>query len=121
MAKPYKRKDSRFWWIAPSINGTVVPQSSKTTDYQEASDMLRRLEGRAAEGLITPQTLRTLFSELAEDLLRDYRNKDRRTHVDLKRRLDKHILPRIGAHKASTINGGTLAEYISRRKEEKAA
>ena len=33
MAKPYKRKGSRFWWIAPVINGQQAHQSTKTEDY----------------------------------------------------------------------------------------
>ncbi len=33
MAKPYKRKGSRFRWIAPVINGQQAHQSTKTEDY----------------------------------------------------------------------------------------
>lgn len=115
MAKPYKRGDSRFWWIAPVINGVQVPQSTKTTDYQDALDMLRRLEGRIAEGQLTPASTRVLFGDLADDLLRDYRVKNRRSLADLKRRLDKHILPLLGSFRASSITAGTIAEYIERR------
>jgi integrase len=119
MAKPYARKDSRFWWISPTINGVPIPQSTKTTDYQDALDMLRRLEGRIADGQLTPQMNRVLFSDLADDLLRDYRVKHRRSLPDLKRRLDKHILPLLGAFRASSITAGTVAEYIERRQAER--
>ena len=59
MAKPYRRRDSGFWWIAPVIDGVQKPQSAKTDDYQEALNLLRRLEGKIADGLITTQTART--------------------------------------------------------------
>lgn len=121
MARPYKRRDSQFWWISPTVNGIQIPQSSKTTDYQDALDMLRRLEGRIADGQLTPQAHRVLFADLADDLMRDYRVKNRSTIADTKRRLDKHILPLLGSFRASSINASTIAEYIERRQGQKAA
>ena len=69
VAKPHKRKGSRFWWIAPVINGQQAHQSTKTEDYTEAREKLNSLEGKAADGIpITTRTNRALFRELAEDL-----------------------------------------------------
>lgn len=115
MAKPFKRRDSRYFWIAPVIDGVQQPQSTKTTDYQEALEMLRRLEGRIVDGLITVQTNRATFNELAELVKRDYKIKGRRSKDDLVRRLDKHITPALGNLRASSINGATISEYIERR------
>ncbi len=118
MAKPYKRQDSAYWWISPRINGVSCPQSSKTTDYQEAAAELRRLEGKITEGLITPASMKTLFSDLAVDLERDYRIKERRSIKDLQRRLKLHILPVLGELKANAINSATIAEYIEGRQQK---
>src|SRR5688572_26578794 len=121
MAKPYRRKDSRYWWISPWIEGRQVPQSSGTTDYFQAWDRLRTLEGKIAEGVpITPQTGRVLFRDLAKDLETDYENKNLVTLVDLKRRLKKHINPAIGHLRVDQIKPSVLRDYIKLRKEQKA-
>lgn len=83
--------------------------------------MLRRLEGRIADGQLTPASTRVLFSDLADDLKLDYRVKNRRSIADMERRLDKHILPLLGSFRTSSINASTIAEYIERRQAEKAA
>lgn len=121
MAKPYRRRDSRFWWIAPVVDGRQRPQSAQTTDYQEALDLIRRLEGKIADGLITTQTTKTLFSDLAATLKRDYKIKQRGSEADLIRRIDKHVTPFLGHLKAATINAATIAQYVESRLAEKAA
>jgi integrase len=121
MAKPFRRKGSKNWYIAPVVNGVQMMQSAKTTDYQEALDLLRRLEGKIVDGLITPQTNKALFSELSALVKRDYKIKKRRSEADLIRRIDKHIDPALGALKASAINAATISQYIERRLEAKAS
>jgi integrase len=120
MAKPYRRKDSKFWYIAPVIHGLQMPQSSKTTDYQEALDMLRRMEGKIVDGLITTQTNKILFKELSDMLKRDYKIKGRRSESDMISRLDKHVSPFLGELKASTINAVTISQYVERRLSDNA-
>src|SRR5262245_16106209 len=48
MAKPYRPQGTRFWWIAPTINGRQVPQSSGETDYGKAQRRAKILEGKIA-------------------------------------------------------------------------
>ncbi|HEY6363170.1 MAG TPA: tyrosine-type recombinase/integrase, partial [Candidatus Binatia bacterium] len=118
MSLPYKRKDSPYWWIAPMVNGLQDPRSSKTRDYQEALRMLRRLEGKVADGEPIAND-KILFEELAAKLVQSYRIKGRKTLVDLERRLNKHILPRIGHFRAAAIAGSDIIEdYIDARLEE---
>lgn len=121
MAKPFKRRDSKFWWISPTVNMIQLPQSTKTTDYQEALDMLRRLEGKIVDGLVTVNTNRALLSELCALVKRDYKIKKRRSESDLIRRLDKHVIPLLGDLKASAINATTITEYVERRLEQSAS
>ena len=78
MAKPYRRKDSAYWWISPTVNGVQINQSSKTTDYQEACNLQRRLEGKVAEGLITVQSHKVTIGELCDLHLSDMRQQKRR-------------------------------------------
>lgn len=118
MSLPYKRKDSPYWWIAPMIDGVQDPRSSKTRDYQEALRMVRRLEGKVAEGEPIAND-KILFEELAAKLVQKYRIEGRKTLVDLERRLNKHILPKIGRFRAAAIPGTDIIEdYIDARLEE---
>lgn len=118
MASPYRRKGSPYWQISPTIKGVQVPQSTKTRDYQEALRMLRRKEGRAAEGEPIADD-KILFEELASKLVQKYRIEGRKTIVDLERRLNKHILPKIGNIKAAIFAGCDIIEdFIDARLEE---
>lgn len=120
-ARPYKRGDSSFWWIAPVIDGEQKPRSSKTTDYQEALDMLRKLEGKIAEGLITASTEKILFSELCKAVERDYSIKDRGSKDDMERLLRLHVKPFLGDMRAASITLDTINEYKEHRLREGAA
>ena len=118
MAKPYRRKDSKFWWIAPWIEGRQVAQSSGTADYYEAWDRLRTLEGKVAEGIpITPQTGKWLVRDLVADVETDYANKEFASIDDLKRRIKKHINPAIGHLRADQVRPSVIRDYIKRRKD----
>src|SRR5262245_33384418 len=118
MAKPYRRKDSAYWWISPTIDGVQVDQSSKTTDYQEAVDMLRRLEGRIADGLVTVQTHKVTIAELCDLHLRDMRQNSRRSIADEVRRVETHIKPALGDVPTSSFNGDTRSNNIERRQQQ---
>jgi len=97
MAKPYKRKDSRFWWIAPTINGVQVPQSSGETDYDRAERKLKILEGKlAANAPITARTDRDSFASLLELVRTDYKIKKNRSLYDTEKRIDKALIPFMG-------------------------
>lgn len=118
MAKPFKRRDSKFWWIKPVIDGIQDPQSTRTTDYQEALDMLRSQEGKIADGLITLQANRVTFREIAKLVERDYKANRQSSLPDAVRRFEKHILPAIGDLAAKSINGAVITEYKEKRLDE---
>lgn len=119
MAKPYRRKDSPFYWIAPTINGVQVPQSSRTTDYDEALRQLRIKEGRAAGNpSITPLTDRGSFAALLALVKVDYSVKQRKSLVDAERRIDKHIQPFLGYLPAGKISASVIAQYVQARQRE---
>jgi len=117
MSKPYRRPDSRYWWILPVINGVQVRQSSKTTDYQEALNLLRRLEGRVADGLISVQSHKITVAELLDARIRNMRQKGRTSIGDEIRRHELHIKPILGDLRAGAVNGDTISQYIEKRQE----
>jgi integrase len=97
MAKPYKRKGSRFWWIAPWIDNKQVPQSSGETDYDRAERKLKILEGKlAANAPINARTDRDSFAALLELVRTDYKLKKHRSLYDLEKRIDVHLSPALG-------------------------
>lgn len=119
MARPYRRKDSRFYWISPWIDGRQVPQSSGTADYYEAWDKLRTLEGKIAEGVpITAHTGRALVRDILRDLETDYANKGLASAPDLQRRIKLHIGPALGHLRVDQVKPSTLRDYIKLRKSE---
>ncbi len=97
MAKPYRRRGSRFYWIAPWIEGKQVPQSSGETDYDRADRKLKILEGKiAANAPITARTDRDTFAALLELVRTDYKIKRRRSLYDLEKRIDVALVPVLG-------------------------
>ena len=122
MAKPYRRKDSRFWWIAPWIQGQQVPQSSGETDYSRADRKLKILEGRlAANAPITPRTNRDTFDALLSAVITDYAIKERRSIEDLTRRIRLHLNPMLGHLPAGKVKSSVISEYVLERKRSHAA
>lgn len=118
MAKPYKRKDSRFWWIAPWIDGVQVRQSSGETDYDRAARKLKILEGKiAANAPITAKTDRDSFASLLELVRTDYKINKRRSLYDLEKRIDKKLVPFLG-HLPAGRAWGELRDYILSRQQE---
>ena len=83
--------------------------------------MLRRLEGKIVDGLVTVQANRATFKDLAELVKRDYKIKQRRSRADVDRRFEKHILPILGDLRALAITGDTISQYIEKRLDEGAA
>jgi integrase len=115
MAKPYKRKGSRFWWIAPWIEGRQVPQSSGETDYDRAERKLKILEGKlAANAPIKATTDRGSFAALLEVVRTDYKIKRRRSLYDCEKRIDKALVPLLG-HLPAGKAWEELDQYILAR------
>ena len=60
--------------------------------------MLRAREGDVERGIpIDPKIGRVTFQEAAEDLLNAYKANRKKTDVDAKRRINKHLAPFFGS------------------------
>jgi len=81
-------------WIKYYQHGRAVRESTGTTKESVARRMLRTREGDVEHGIpINPKVGKITFEDAAEDLLNDYKTNGKRTHADLKRRLDLHPKP----------------------------
>ena len=115
-------RESAVWWMRWCVYGQARRESTKTRDYAEAKRLLKIREGQAASGLAMPKSAgRVPFAELAADVINDYRKNELRSIRDLRIRLDKHILPRLGHLKAVQIRIAEINDYIALRQTEGAA
>jgi integrase len=121
MAKPYRKKGSKFWYIAPTIQGQQRHQSSKTTDYEKALARIKILEGQLAQGIpIQPQTDRKDVAALLALVRTDYKVHERRSLRDLERRIDMHLSPALG-HLPSNQIALVIDDYVLFRRSQAAA
>ena len=97
MGSVYSRKRSPYLWIKYHQNGRPVRESTGTKNETVARRMLRTREGDVERGIpIDPTVGRITFDEAATDLLNDYKANRKRTYVDAKRRIKKHLAPFFG-------------------------
>src|SRR6188472_2457316 len=78
--------------------------------------MLRAREGDVERGIpIDPTVGRITFDEAAADLLNDYKANRKRTYVDAKRRIHKHLAPFLGNKRMSSISTTDIRAYVAKR------
>src|SRR4051795_6379292 len=116
MGSVYARKRSPYLWIKYHQNGRAVRESTGTKNETVARRMLRTREGDVERGIpIDPTVGRITFDEAATDLLNDYKANRKRTYVDAKRRIKKHLAPFFGNRRMITITTTELRAYVAKR------
>lgn len=116
MGTVYSRSRSPYLWIKYYQHGRPVRESTETKSEVVARRMLRAREGDVERGIpIDPKVGRITFHEAREDLLNDYKANRKRTYVDAKRRIDKHLAPFFGNKRMSSINTSDIRAYIAKR------
>jgi len=104
----YKR--GKTWWLKYYVNGKPVYESAKTKDRAEGRRVLAKRLGELAEGRYVGHSAeRVTFDELADDLVRDYQQKEHRSIKDLQTRINKHLRPVLGGRAAHSITRATCA------------
>jgi integrase len=112
----YQQKGSSIWWIKFYRNGVPFRESTGTSDKHKA---IRALNHRLAEVItgkfVGPQVERILITELAEDLLRDYRINGKSSIDDVEARWRLHIQPFFGSLRAAQVTSSLLNTYVDKR------
>jgi integrase len=118
----YKQKNSAIYWVKYYRNGQPFRESTHSTSKQEAGDFLKKRLGEIATGnFYGPLAERVNVSELAEDLLRDYRINERKSVDDVEARWRLHLCPFFGHMKASEVSSDLIARYVDARRQQKAS
>lgn len=118
----YMRAGTSVWWIKYSRRGKAYSESSGTTDKKKALQKLRLRIAEISTGSFQgPQVERIRVSELAEDLLREYRINNRKSIADVEARWKLHLKPFFELYRAIEVNNPTLTRYIEARQKEGAA
>src|SRR5688572_8873594 len=61
------------WWVKYFVNGRPQLRSAETKKKKEAEALLKKLEGKVADGMpLTAQVGRLSFDDAAKDLFNDY-------------------------------------------------
>lgn len=116
MGSVYSRKRSPYLWIKYHQHGRAVRESTGTTNETAARRMLRAREGDVERGIpIDPKIGRVTFHEAAEDMLNDYKANRKKTYVDAKRRIDKHLAPFFGNKRMASITTSDIRAFIAKR------
>jgi len=115
----YKTRGSHVLWIKYYRNGVPIRESSGSSKVKAAEKLLRQRLGAISAGTYIPvQTTKTLVSELAEDLLREYKINGRKSIDDLTARWKLHLRPFFGVLRAIEVTSEVVARYIDTRQQE---
>jgi integrase len=111
-----------IWWIQYTRGGKKIRESSGSPKREVAVRLLKKREAQIADGLpVTQRTGTIRMNELFEDLIADWKINERRSVVDLERRIEKHLLEFLYGKKAETISTADVRKFILLRQEEKAS
>ncbi len=113
-------RESDVYWIKYYSDGRPMRESSEGTKESDARKLLKLREGEVVKGVpVMPKRVR--FSELAEDVVNDYRVNGRRSLRDLEMRLRRHVLPFFGHRRAASISKADVNRFILKRLGEGAS
>jgi integrase len=117
------RKRWNTWWIRYyNSKGERIEESTHTSNYDKARDLLKRREGEIANGVrITSQSVRITFDEAAHAVIDDYTVNGKPSTPELKRRIRLHLAPCFGGRRLGSITTADVRAFSAQRLEAGAA
>jgi integrase len=111
--------NSTILWVKYHKNGRPIRESAHTTKVKEAEKFLRgRLAAISTGTYLGLKLERVRVSELADDLIREYRINGRKSITDLEARWKLHLQPFFGVLRAIEVTSQLVARYIDSRQQE---
>ncbi len=109
------------WWIKVYDHGHPILESTGKYEKREALIVLRKAEGKIAEGQREgPLARRTRFEDLIKGLKNDYVVRGRKTWQRREQHL-AHLRPAFGGMRVRAITTERLQNYVNKRLEKGAA
>jgi integrase len=110
-----------IWWIKYPLNGEEMPESSGSEKESDARKLLKRRLGEIVIGrFIGPDAEKVTVSELADDVVNDYRI-NAKDSLDKAERSANRIKGFFGGYKAHSIGTDLVKKYIAQRQADGAA
>jgi integrase len=107
----------RVWWSKIYINGRCVRESTGSERETEAKRILKKREGRVANGEpVLPKVEKILYEEVAKDLRTHYKATGERELVEAGWRL-AHLDPFFKARRVASIGPADVTAFIAGRQE----
>ena len=113
----YKRKDSRFWWMAYTVKGEQRCESTKTPSKDLAKQILKRREAEITLGRFHVGWAgeRMTFSELSEEFFRSHSSTLSRRSQENHQMFLKTLRAYWGDRTLTEIDQGLVVEYRNHR------
>ena len=109
----FRMRGSNVLWIKYHRNGKPIRESAHTVKVKEAEKLLRARLAAISTGTYVALKLEKMrISELADDLIREYRINGRKSIEDLKARWELHLKPFFGLMMAVEVTSQIVAHYI---------
>lgn len=115
----FQMKDSNMLWVKYYRNGKAIRESARSPKHSEAAKLLRKRLGEVSTGsFVGLRREKIRITELADDLIREYRINGRKSIDDLQARWDLHLKPFFGLLRAVEVSSDLVARYIDQRQQE---
>jgi integrase len=116
MGMIYKRGD--IFWIKYYRHGKPYCESSKSNKEGDAKNLLKRREGQVVESKFAGLMIeKTLFDELAQDLIKNYRMNGLKS-LDRVEDALKHLNGNFSGIRASEVTSDMITDYVLKRQDE---
>jgi hypothetical protein len=120
MGHIYKR--GNIYWIKYFNRGAVGYESSHSSKYDDAVNLLKQREGLIAQGVaVTPKMGNLMFEEARDDFLNERRINSSGPITKLEARIANHLEPFFGRRRMADISTMHIRAYTAERKKAGAA
>ncbi len=115
----YRPKGSNIYHVKFYKNGRPIRETTGSPEISEAKKVLRqRLAEVRTDTFVPMKTKKIRVSELADDLVLEYKNQRRKSLRDLESRWKIHLAPVFGDLRAVNVTSSLVAKYVNTRQEE---
>jgi site-specific recombinase XerD len=112
---------SPIWWIAYSVRGKLIRESSHSTKESDARKLLKKRHGEVGLGKpVGPDIDKTTFEDMATMLVNDYKANRRRSLGRMEDAIN-HLRRFFGDSRGVEMTGDRVTAYVAQRQEERAA